>query len=69
MEKALIILLLLLMLSYAILAIIKPAATWKREFISKKVRKPSDADLLLMRVSGVFLIFVCIGLAYVFLIK
>ncbi|MCP1307261.1 DUF6199 family natural product biosynthesis protein [Paenibacillus tyrfis] len=69
MEKALIVLLLLLMLSYAILAIIKPAVIWKREFISKKVRKPNDIDLLLMRVSGVFLIFVCIGLAYVFLIK
>ncbi|WP_430039560.1 DUF6199 family natural product biosynthesis protein [Paenibacillus ehimensis] len=69
LEKALIVLLLLLTLSYAILAIVKPTVVWKREFISKKVRKPSDFDLLLTRVSGAFLILVCFVLAYVFLIK
>ncbi|WP_371860730.1 DUF6199 family natural product biosynthesis protein [Paenibacillus elgii] len=51
----------LVALGWGVASIAKPKFVWKRSFmISRKVREPNEADIILTRISGVFIIIVMI---------
>ncbi|WP_420218745.1 DUF6199 family natural product biosynthesis protein [Paenibacillus elgii] len=58
----------LVALGWGVASIVKPKYVWKRSFISKKVREPNEGDLILTRISGVFLIIIMISF-YVYAIS
>ncbi|WP_371860731.1 DUF6199 family natural product biosynthesis protein [Paenibacillus elgii] len=45
---------------YGLVAVLNPLWAWKHGFRTSKVRKPSNADLLMTKVIGVFLILLMI---------
>ncbi|GMX60612.1 hypothetical protein Elgi_06830 [Paenibacillus elgii] len=48
-------------LGWGIASVVKPKYVWERSFItSRKVREPNEGDLILTRISGVFIIIVMI---------
>ncbi|WP_371318322.1 DUF6199 family natural product biosynthesis protein [Paenibacillus elgii] len=56
-------------LGWGVASIVKPKFVWKRSFMtSRKVREPNEADIILTRISGVFIILVMISF-YVYAIS
>ncbi|KZE73419.1 hypothetical protein AV654_32605 [Paenibacillus elgii] len=46
--------------SYGLVAVLNPTWAWKHGFRTSKIREPNQADLLMTKVMGVFLILLMI---------
>ncbi|WP_411829869.1 DUF6199 family natural product biosynthesis protein [Paenibacillus ehimensis] len=55
--------------SYGLVAVLNPTWAWKHGFRTSKVREPNQADLLMTKVMGVFLILVMIVILVVVIIN